>query len=138
MLSPFFTWLVATLVFVGFDMVWLGKIMNQTYLEKLGHLAELSDGRIKFNLGVGLLVQVIIITGIVVILFKALNSKNTLYDFVSFGAFVGFVIYATYDGTNLSFMKNWPLDLTIIDILWGTFQGAVGGFVVWFLHFRQA
>jgi len=31
----------------------------------------------------------------------------------------GFFTYATYDLTNLATLKNWPLNLVFIDILWG-------------------
>ena len=42
------------------------------------------------------------------------------------GAFTGFVLYCTYDLTNLSFVRDWPLKVTLIDIGWGTFQGLDG------------
>lgn len=28
--------------------------------------------------------------------------------------------YATYDLTNLATLKDWPLILTIVDLIWGT------------------
>ncbi len=40
------------------------------------------------------------------------------------GAFFGFITYATYDLTNLATVKNWPLTVTIVDLLWGTILGA--------------
>ncbi|HRY56849.1 MAG TPA: DUF2177 family protein, partial [Patescibacteria group bacterium] len=40
---------------------------------------------------------------------------------IQLGAFLGFIAYATYDLTNLATLKNWPLHVTVIDIVWGTF-----------------
>ena len=40
------------------------------------------------------------------------------------GGVLGFLAYATYDLTNYSVLKTWPLKLTIIDIAWGTFLTA--------------
>jgi uncharacterized membrane protein len=37
------------------------------------------------------------------------------------GAFFGFVLYATYDLTNLTFIVNYPVKFVFVDILWGTF-----------------
>jgi uncharacterized membrane protein len=36
------------------------------------------------------------------------------------GAIFGMITYATYDLTNLATLKEWPLSVTIIDIIWGT------------------
>ncbi len=35
------------------------------------------------------------------------------------GAAFGLVAYGTYDLTSLAIMRNWPLNVTIIDMLWG-------------------
>ena len=126
-------WLVTTLVFVLLDMLWLGKIIGPIYSQKLGYLGELKNGRISFNLLVGLLTQIIIATGLAVILMETAGAGRPLGKSVLTGLFVGFVIYAAYDLTNLSFIKGWPLDITIIDILWGSFQGGVAGAVVWIM-----
>jgi uncharacterized membrane protein len=36
------------------------------------------------------------------------------------GALLGFVAYATYDLTNLATLKQWPVKIVIIDLIWGT------------------
>ena len=39
-------------------------------------------------------------------------------------------MYATYDLTNLATLKDWPLKITIIDLIWGTFiTSATSGIV---------
>jgi len=35
------------------------------------------------------------------------------------GALFGFFTYATYDLTNLALLKDWPIIIVIVDILWG-------------------
>jgi len=40
------------------------------------------------------------------------------------GALLGLISYATYDLTNLATIKDWPLLVTIVDIIWGTVLGA--------------
>ena len=34
-------------------------------------------------------------------------------------AVFGAICYATYDLTNLAVLKDWPLSISIIDIVWG-------------------
>lgn len=121
----------AGLVFIGLDFVWLGFLMSGAYSEKFGYLANLSpQGTVQFNLVAGLAAQLAIIGGITAVLLKInpTSFKSSCY----WGAILGFTIYAAYDLTNLSFVKGWPLDITAIDIAWGTFQGAVAGAVVKF------
>ncbi len=36
------------------------------------------------------------------------------------GAFFGFITYATYDMTNLATLRDWPVFITVVDIIWGT------------------
>ena len=35
------------------------------------------------------------------------------------GALFGLVTYATYDLTNQSTIKDWPIIVTIVDMVWG-------------------
>jgi uncharacterized membrane protein len=35
-------------------------------------------------------------------------------------ALFGLITYATYDLTNLATIKNWPLLVTVVDMIWGT------------------
>lgn len=46
-------------------------------------------------------------------------------DAVAYGAVLGLAAYGIYDMTNLSTLRGWPLHLTIVDMIWGTFLTAV-------------
>ncbi|MGM0453732.1 MAG: DUF2177 family protein, partial [Thermodesulfobacteriota bacterium] len=59
--------------------------------------------------------------------------NHHLVTAVGVGAFAGFVMYCTYDLTNLSFIKGYPVAITLIDIAWGTFQGLLSGVYVYYL-----
>jgi uncharacterized membrane protein len=41
-----------------------------------------------------------------------------------YGAFFGLVTYATYDLTNLATLKDWPLLITVVDLVWGSVLAA--------------
>jgi uncharacterized membrane protein len=36
------------------------------------------------------------------------------------GALFGLVVYATYDLTNLATIRDWPVTLVAVDLIWGT------------------
>ena len=41
------------------------------------------------------------------------------------GGFFGLVAYGTYDLTNLATLKNWPLPMVIVDLVWGAVLSGV-------------
>jgi uncharacterized membrane protein len=51
-------------------------------------------------------------------------EKNSLSQAILFGALFGLCSYATYDLTNLATIKDWPVLITIIDLIWGTVLSA--------------
>lgn len=125
------TWIATVAIFITLDMLWLGLVANRFYFHQLNYLAKVSGDSIVFNLPIGILAQIIIATGLAVIL--TLTQPQNLTQSLLIGAFLGFVIYATYDLTNLSFVKNWPLTVTLVDIAWGTTQGALAGIYIYYL-----
>ena len=118
---------VSALIFIVLDIIWISGVASRMYASQLGYLAQLEDGKVVFNLPVGLAVQALISLGLSVIISIGLQVDPRLGPAVLLGAFTGFVMYCTFDLTNLSFIKGWPVPVTLIDITWGTAQGAMAG-----------
>lgn len=114
-------------VFIVLDLIWLAAAARGLYFKQLSFLAEVQGGRIVFNLPVGLLVQAIIAAGLTVFISLGLLVQDSLGTAIGIGAFAGFVLYCTYDLTNLSYIKGYPLLISLVDIGWGTFQGFLAG-----------
>lgn len=106
---------IAATLFIAIDAVWLTTIANSFYKNKLGHL--LAD---KPSLGPAAVFYALYIVGLVVFVIKP-GIDQSLATVAWRGALLGLVMYATYDLTNQSTLKNWPQSLTIVDLLWGTF-----------------
>ena len=66
----------------------------------------------------------IFIAGLVVFVIMPAVQKNSWTNAVLMGALFGFVCYATYDLTNLAVAKDWPVLVTIIDLIWGAVLAA--------------
>jgi uncharacterized membrane protein len=124
---------ISVIIFILLDMLWLAFIARSLYFRELSYLAEVENGRIVFNLPAGILAQVIIALGLAVFVSLAIMVDNRLVSAIGMGAFAGFVLYCTYDLTNLSFVKGYPLFITVVDIAWGTFQGLLAGIYVFYL-----
>lgn len=100
---------------IALDALWLTKISPKLYKEQIGHLmAE------KPNLAAAGLFYVIYIIGVVIFVVQpAVEQKSVMYALTR-GALFGFVAYATFDLTSLAVLKDWPLKITIIDLIWGS------------------
>lgn len=109
-------YLVAAGLFVVIDAIWLGVVANKVYKKELGSLL-----RPKPNLFAGAIFYLLYIVGATVFVIQPALDRNSVAYASGGGALFGLVMYATYDLTNLSTLKGWPLRLTLIDMTWGTF-----------------
>jgi len=107
-------YLTALAVFVLADMVWLGTMASRLYRPTLGDIA-LSG----VNLAPAIAFYILYPIGLVIFaIFPALKGGNITMA-LFYGALFGFFTYATYDLTNQATLRNWTLQLTLIDVLWG-------------------
>jgi uncharacterized membrane protein len=107
-------YLIALPVFFAIDMVWLGLIAKNFYREKLGFLMGSS-----FNWIAAIIFYILFIAGLVFFVISPAISKQSWIHALLAGAFFGLITYATYDLTNLATIKDWPLVITIVDLVWG-------------------
>jgi uncharacterized membrane protein len=107
---------LATLaVFFAVDMVWLGLIAKNLYKKHLGYLMAPD-----VNWYAALIFYLIFIVGVLVFVVLPGIKENDLAATLVKAAFFGLLTYATYDLTNLATIKDWPVLITIIDLIWGT------------------
>ncbi len=128
-IQTFFTlYALAVPVFFIIDMIWLGFIARNFYQAKMGYL--LGD----VNWVAAVIFYLVFLLGLTFFATYPAVAKSTLLMAVLLGGLFGFFTYATYDLTNLATIKNWPLSLTIVDILWGTVLGALVSGVTVFVY----
>lgn len=100
------------------DLFWVGVAMKDFYASRLGHLMGDSVnwwGALGFYL----------VFPLGVLYFAA--SASTLAGAALSGGLLGLVTYGTYNFTNLAVLKEWPLSVVALDILWGIVLGALLG-----------
>ena len=109
-------YLVTTGIFLLIDIVWLGFVAPKLYKANIGHLmAE------KPNLLAAGVFYLLFIAALLFFVIDPALAKGSVWQAVWTGAFLGLAMYATYDLTNLATLKAWPLKITVIDLIWGTF-----------------
>lgn len=112
------TYVTTFLIFLLIDMIWLGLVAKNIYSKYLGYLMAPN-----INWAAALIFYALFVAGIIFFVINPAIAKNSLQFALLAGAFFGLITYATYDLTNLATVKDWPLTITIIDLLWGTTLG---------------
>jgi len=110
---------IALPVFFAIDMLWLGLIAKNFYAKQIGTLLKPD-----VNWLAAIIFYLIFIAGLVVFVISPAMEKGSWVSVLMLGAFFGFVCYATYDLTNLAVAKDWPLLVTIVDLIWGAVLAA--------------
>ena len=118
-LNTFIAYILTLVVFLIIDLTWLGFIAKDLYKKYLGHY--LTDN---VNWTAAIIFYILFVIGISIFAIYPAINKNSALSAIILGALFGFFTYATYDLTNLATLKEWPLIIVIIDIIWGTFLAA--------------
>ena len=121
-------YLITFIIFLVIDFIWLGAVAKNIYREQLGFLMKEN-----FNMIAAFSFYILFTAGIVFfVLNRALAISSWQYALFA-GMFFGLITYSTYDLTNLATIKDWPLTITIIDLIWGTFLGGLTSFLSYFV-----
>ncbi len=108
--------------FLLIDAMWLGTIAKNYYRDQLGDLMLPSP-----NFAVAATFYLVFAVAIVILAVRPGLEAGSLWMTLGHGALLGLAAYGTYDITNLSTLKGWPLTLSIVDMAWGTVLTAAAG-----------
>ncbi len=132
-MKPFAIAYVGALVtLLALDAVWLGLTARSFYVPKLAHLMAEQP-----NFLIAALFYLFYAVAVAILASMQGYSQASLMTALGFGAILGFAAYGTYDFTNLATLRDWPVIVTVVDIIWGTAvtaASATGGYLAlrWF------
>ena len=124
-------YLTTLLVFLGIDMIWLTLVTKNFYAKQIGYLMTKNP-----NLFAALIFYLIFIAGLITFVIIPALDKKLWTQALLMGALFGLVTYATYDLTNLATIKDWPLIITIVDLIWGMVLSASVSVITYFIAFK--
>lgn len=101
-------------VLVALDLLWLGVVMKGFYQARLGHLITGS-----FFIPAAVAFYLLYALGMLYFVTLPAYANHSLMQALVRGFLLGVFAYATYDLTNMATLPNWPLSITVVDILWG-------------------
>ena len=109
-----FSTIIAALIFLIIDIIWLSFAVKSFYRPNIGHL--LLDKPIMWAASMFYIVYVIGLG--IVIIEPSVNFDDTL-KFLFKAFMFGLVAYGTYNLTNMATVKGWSPSVVFVDMLWG-------------------
>jgi uncharacterized membrane protein len=122
------TYLAVLVVFGVIDAAWLTTMGAVLYRPVLGDILAPSM-RIAPALVFYLLYPVGLVVFAVIPALRAESAANALL----YGALFGAIAYATYDLTNYATLRNWSLQITVVDIGYGAIASGIAATAAYFL-----
>lgn len=119
--------LINAVIFLILDSLWLVFAHKKFYQPNIGHLmgqTKLLPAVIFYLIYVAALVLFVLVPG---------QEKESLPYVLLAGAFFGAVCYATYDLTNHATLSGWPLKITIVDMIWGSFVTSLSAILTYII-----
>jgi uncharacterized membrane protein len=113
------SYIAASGLFFIVDMVWLSIMASRFYRPTLGDMA-LSG----VNVAPAIAFYILYPIGLVIFAILPGLRSGSMTTALLYGALFGFFTYATYDLTNQATLRNWTIQLTLVDIVWGSVLAA--------------
>ena len=113
LLLPFGVLFAMYIAIIILDYIWLGILTKKFIIDQFGSLISVKDGSIQTNIPVGLLAWLAIAAGAYIFAVAPAGSAGRA---AFMGAVFGFIAYAIYDLTNLTFITNYPTKFVLVDI----------------------
>lgn len=124
-----FLYIYTLLALAIMDAVWLFSTGAQ-YKKWLGHL--FAD---TVNFVPAIIFYLVYTTGVVFfVVSPAIKNGAGLSSVLLSGALLGLVAYATYDLTNHATLRDWPLIVTMLDMVWGAVLTGVASIAAVYIY----
>lgn len=125
------TYFIALTAFFLIDMAWLGFFAKNFYASQIGYLMKTN-----INWAAAVIFYLLFIGGLVYFVINPAIQQQSIQKLLIAGALFGLITYATYDLTNLATVKNWPILVTIVDLIWGMFLSTSVSAITYFIVMR--
>ena len=106
--------LIASLVFLVIDVIWLSFATKSFYRPLIGNL--LSDKPVMWAAA---LFYILYVFGMALVVIQPCIDSESLFKTVYTGFVFGLVAYGTYNLTNMAVLKGWSPTVTFVDMFWG-------------------
>ncbi len=106
--------LIASLIFLIIDVIWLSFATKSFYRPLIGNL--LTDKPVMWA---AVLFYLLYVFGMALVVIQPCIDSSSLFKTIYTGFIFGLVAYGTYNLTNMAVLKGWSPTVTFVDMFWG-------------------
>jgi uncharacterized membrane protein len=114
MRSPIIAYFSGLIVMGVLDGVWLGFATSRIYKPGIGPL--MADKPVA---AAAIIFYLLYAAGVAYLITLPALAAGSLGSAATRGAVLGLIAYGTYDLTSLAILRGWPVNVTVIDMIWG-------------------
>jgi uncharacterized membrane protein len=116
---------LALVIFAAIDIAWLMTMGGKLYRQTLGDIL-LTDLRLAPAAAFYLMYP----AGLVIFAVAPALKSGSIATALLYGGLFGLFTYGTYELTNYATIRNWTLQITLIDIVYGVIASALAAAIV--------
>jgi len=124
----FLSYFLTLLSFLAVDFFWLMVLAKNLYAKYLYPVIGQN-----VNLPAAIVFYIFYVFGLFILIIQPNIEAGTPLKVILTVALFGAVAYATYDLTNLATIKDWPILIAIIDIIWGAVLTAITAIIGFYI-----
>jgi len=124
-------YLITLSIFLAIDMSWLGLMSKRFYSKQIGFLMKTN-----INWIATISFYLLFTIGLVIFVLIPSIEKKSWLNVLLLGSLFGLISYATYDLTNLATVKNWPVIVTLVDMVWGAVLGGLTSLISYLVFMK--
>ena len=110
----FISFIFASAIFLIIDIIWLSFAVKNFYKPNIGPL--LNDKPVMWA---AILFYLIYVVGLTLVVLQPALANKSVFQAFWMGIVFGVVAYGTYNLTNMATIKNWSVNVVIVDMVWG-------------------
>jgi len=114
MRSPIIAYFSGLIVMGVLDGAWLGFATSRIYKPGIGPL--MADKPVA---AAAIIFYLLYAAGVAYLITLPALAAGSLGSAATRGAVLGLIAYGTYDLTSLAILRGWPVNVTVIDMIWG-------------------
>lgn len=111
------SFLLVLLYMICIDAIWLKFIVGKVFVEHAKTVIR-EDGVLFWSAAI---VYVLMTLGLMLFIKPYIVKQQSMGLVFIYGGLFGLIIYGVFDFTNHAILKQWPLNLIVLDLVWGTF-----------------
>lgn len=111
--------LLASVLFVILDFIWLGFVMKDFNMQQLAEIGRIENGVFQLNYTAAVITYILMALAVVFYVLPQAKKHGSLRQVFLSGALLGLIVYGVFDMTNLAILKNYPVAFVAPDMAWG-------------------